>query len=378
MEESTATSRDKNYNLLRALEHDFSLSKNPPKLPVSRVSALAPLIDSSSRKPKKSAKRLFPISSVVDIRIRVFEIPHTSRLILSADLSVAANNTYAVCIDSVILQVAAIKIPHISATHFPVRLANKGSFTFSFEVEHEWRPSAVTSMPAQLLVRSIPMMYGTEHTANPLVTSKWNTNINLANDIQPTMMVRSTSKPLTRGPPPTVQRSTSSAMVRRVSTMSNSSADVSSRPGHAGPNSLAGLQITIRNPSTGHVGQTLAIEITISNDSQATKTLAIEVSRNARRKGLPQIPKLDNQSLVLTNSELSAIHAFHAPDSMDFICLSNNIKLSPLSPDARHDTQLKYLPMTRGTFALQDVRIVDVTNGVYQELRQLPSILILP
>lgn len=377
MEEATATKRDKNYNLLRALEYDIPLSKDPPKLTASRVSALAPLVETSQRKIKKSAKRLFPIFSVVKLRIRSFEVPHTSRVILSVDIGIAPENVYPTQLDSVELRVSSAKVRSVCELLYPVKLAKKASQTFSFEVEHDLNGTGVASMPAVLVVQSRPMIHGHIEDANPVVISRWNTSMHLVTDIQPALMARSPSKSGIKGAPP-VQRSVSAIAKRRVSQHSTSSVDVSSRTGLLpGTSSLSGLHITIRNPSTGRVGHTLVVEISISNESAISKSLAIEVSRNARRKGLPQIPEVDNRSIILSDAELNALHALHRVESLEFICLSNNTKLTPVAPETSIDATLEYMPLAEGVYTLQDVRIVDLANGTVQEIRQLPSILIL-
>lgn len=380
MEETSSITRDKNYNLLKALEYDVALSRTPPKLTAARVSAMAPMIEPSPKKTRRSAKRLYPVFSAIKLRSRNFEVPHTNRVIISADLGIAPSNPSGVQIDAAELAVLTDRARVIGQISYPFKIHGKESYTVLFEVEHDLKGSGVASFGVIFTVQSRPLIYDHDaENANPIARSKWNVNINLIADISPAIMAKSAPKPGSRVSPINQRSVSSTSMVRRISTMSNTSLETSSRTGLLSTSSaLSGLHIRIRNPSSGNVGKTVIVEVSITNESGVTKNLAIEVSRSAYKKGLPQLPKTtDNRARALSGVELSTLHALHKVESLEFICLTNNTKLAPLAAEASIDTKLEYLPLSSGIFPLQDLRIVDLSTGTHQEIRQLPSILIL-
>lgn len=368
MEDINPGVRDKSYNLLRALESDGIFSKDPPRITAARVSTMAPVVDSSTKKLRKTAKRFFPISPAVALRIRSFNVPFSGRVILTVDLEPKQGIPYAIMLESIDLQAQSAQTKAISNDIYPMYMGIKDSLTFSFDLEPNDK-RADASVSINLIVKLRPIMYEEDQLTGPLIMSRWNTAINVSTYNNTVSMRRTPSQTAPRG---SLQRSLSQQIGRPSSAMSSISADIRGTISNA----LSGILAELRAPAACQVGHTLEVALSITNESQSTKNLAIEVSRASRRKVLPQIPNT-NGRVVLTDAEIKDLHAHHTQDStMDLICLTTSIVLSPLLSDTRQDITLKYLPMLAGTTTLHDFRIVDTMNGHYRDFRDLPAVVI--
>lgn len=371
MEEITPAERDKNYNLLKALSADLELASDPPRLVASRVSIMPPLVETSTRKPRKSSRRVFPISAPIAVRIRSFQVPHTERVILSVDMETSPGTKDGIKLEAITLQLVNGKARVISSEAFPIHLDEHDSRTYSFDLLPSAEAQTAPSIPVTLMIQMRSKKSGGEEYGS-LITSRWKTTVSLAKKTSTVEMARSTSQTQHKGQ---LQKASAAQMTRSSSNMS-----INSEMRTNGPNPLAGIKVTIHCPDTVIVGHVVEVDITVQNNSKTSKELALEVSRSSgnahhRRTGLPQNLNLASRS-ILTATELRDLHNYHTQETMDLICLTNSTKLATLQPGSRTDVRMRYLAMATGIVALQDIRLVELGTGKHIEIKHLQSLII--
>lgn len=385
IEAGEVTSRDKNYNLLRALQHDIYLRQEPPRLSAASVSAMPSSIDTNVRKTKVSGRRYFPITSAITLQVRSFNFPSTSRILLSVDIESTDFLKTTIDIDSIDVEVQATTIKPIVKVSFPIRLRSKDLFTYGFDLDCAKLASDLESeVPILIKVLSRPMIYVHDAVSGPALLSKWNTAIPLS-----AMATKNSNSTGTVSTHPRVRRSTSNMHLRSIGGPLS--------PRDAPPvSSLAGTVVTIVPPPSGEVGQLIRVAIVVRNQSTTVKNLSIDVSR--RRKDLPPIPEAVSRdaaaaiaapaasphasaaaaaataSFPLSDDALLQLHQSLTVEPADLICLTNSIKVGFLAPDAQADLSLQYVALKRGLLRLQDLRVVELGSGIYQELNDLPEI----
>ncbi|CCG81555.1 Putative uncharacterized protein [Taphrina deformans PYCC 5710] len=358
------TGRDMSYNLLRGLESDVFLRDNPPELSAARVSTMRPLADPMTKKTKKSAKRVFSVHSAIALRIRSFDIPASSRVILSIDLESPEDSKHALEFHSIELQVNQAKPNPIGECSFPFDLKDGEKYTYAFDLNFENLPVEIGGhIPATLIIHSRPVTHESESIRGPLLISKWSTTISVPQDVGTPLTHHLEDVARQR-----MQRSSSNLLQAARSSMLVSPSD-SQTP-------LSGIVVTLRPPANGRIGQVIDIPVLVTNNASTPKTLNIDVSRAPRKKELPRAPLSESGSraLVLSDQALHETHAQCSAEGIDFICLTNHIKIGQLAGGAQVEVTLQYLAMREAIVELQDLRIVDVSSGVYHELKDLSTI----
>lgn len=156
------------YNLLRPLEHDLSFAKNAPVLMSSRVSRAATSID-APRKPRKSAKRIFPCTPALSIRIKSYLIPNSERFILTMIVEVADAVNRPVSIQSVAVEVNHATQKPLGSFTYPLQISKGDAITLGFDIDPD-RRHHIQTCAASLLIKS---------SLGSLVLSRWNTTTKL-------------------------------------------------------------------------------------------------------------------------------------------------------------------------------------------------------
>lgn len=420
LEPSEFASRDRNYNLLRTLEHDPYLQHDPPRLSASRVSSVQSTANTTTRKARKSAKRFFPIISAIALRIRSFNISSNSQIILSIDLECSPNLSHPVELESVDLQLAMGKASPVCSFAFPIRVRKQDSFTLSYKLTFD---QAILDrggdVPATLTIRSTPFIHEDETIRGPKLISKWNTKIDLPVMAEsPAPPQKPLPSPGMPAPPQKMQRSTSNLVTRQNSGLSQmglsstTNITITNNASSSTTNVLSGIVISIELPPVARVGQIIDVAVLVTNDSPGPKTLNLDVSRAPKKKkSLPRpppgaeehvsspsptpiptsstIPSSSSSGngagagaggtagdLVLSHGELLALHARHTLDPTDFICLTPSIKVGHVSPEAQVPVTLRYLALDTGVFSLLDMRVVEVGTGQWHTLKDLPAVVV--
>lgn len=296
-----ATNREPSYNLLRALESDLYLSKNAPTLLASRVSSVAPLIESAAKKLRKSTKRVFPCTPAIVTRTRTVQIPNSNHIILSVEMETADSSQRSVAIDSVELDVSSAKVKCIGSSSFPMTLQTTDILAYSFDVDPD-RKHHHTTCHATLRIALRPTFIDAEKTIiGPKLLTRHNISMRLR-DV-PTLRSNTTTNNATtttspRRPLP-LSRSSSAMLTRpltrTVSSTGNPIDALSTRSttplnGTTPNSSLAGTTVTVSAPPKCRFGEPFDVTIVLGNRSSTPKVYVLEVTRTPYKKALPGIP----------------------------------------------------------------------------------------
>lgn len=67
-----------------------------------------------------------------------------------------------------------------------------------------------------------------------------------------------------------------------------------------------------------------------------------------------------------------------AVDTADIVCLSTDTRVGPLAPSACYEVELKFMALKVGVIGIDAVRVVDLGTQEHIDIKDLPSILVLP
>lgn len=79
---------------------------------------------------------------------------------------------------------------------------------------------------------------------------------------------------------------------------------------------------------------------------------------------------------VTDENILYAIQRNAAIEPADIVCLSTDIRIGPLAPNACQAIELRFLPMKAGVIGVDCVRVRDMTTSEYVDIKDLPSIIV--
>lgn len=89
----------------------------------------------------------------------------------------------------------------------------------------------------------------------------------------------------------------------------------------------------------------------------------------------------DNTSLEVADAVLdeNIVHAMqHSSlvDSTDVVCLSADLRVGPLAPNACHVVEMRFLALKEGIVGIECVRVVDLGNQEHVDIRELPVMVV--
>ncbi|PSR99434.1 TRAPP trafficking subunit Trs65-domain-containing protein [Coniella lustricola] len=101
------------------------------------------------------------------------------------------------------------------------------------------------------------------------------------------------------------------------------------------------------------------------------------VAHGNTHHGHGQYIDADNASLEVADAVLdeNIVHAMqHSSlvDSTDVVCLSADLRVGPLAPNACHVVEMRFLALKEGIVEIECVRVVDLGNQEHVDIRELP------
>ncbi|KAL8807439.1 MAG: hypothetical protein Q9223_004341 [Gallowayella weberi] len=149
-----------------------------------------------------------------------------------------------------------------------------------------------------------------------------------------------------------------------------------------------GVTLTLTAPKEVYVGQPFTWDVFVVNRSDQARKLAIvvipkrkaadhkihlsktSVSSNAvnQRRGI------DHADAVMDENRLYAMQKSNGKDAVQIVCLSTDVRIGNLNPGFCHNTELKFLPLSKGILNVEAVRVIDVLTNESIDIRDLPEI----
>ncbi|KAL8920910.1 MAG: hypothetical protein Q9172_004298 [Xanthocarpia lactea] len=149
-----------------------------------------------------------------------------------------------------------------------------------------------------------------------------------------------------------------------------------------------GVTMTLTGPRDVYVGQPFTWDLFLVNRSDKARSLAILVI--PRRKAgdhKTQMSKtsisstvagqrrgIDRAETITDENRLYSMQKSNCHDPISIVCLSTDVRIGNLNPGFCHNTELKFLPLSKGILRIEAVRVVDVLTNETIDIRDLPEI----
>lgn len=79
---------------------------------------------------------------------------------------------------------------------------------------------------------------------------------------------------------------------------------------------------------------------------------------------------------VLDENIVHAMQRSSLVDATEVVCLSADVRVGPLAPNACHVTELRFLALREGIVGIECVRVVDLANSEHVDIRELPVMVV--
>lgn len=105
----------------------------------------------------------------------------------------------------------------------------------------------------------------------------------------------------------------------------------------------------------------------------------------ARRKSVAAVVNANSDSndgaaevadAVLDENIVHAMQHSSLVDSTDVVCLSADVRVGPLAPNACFVTEMRFLALREGIVAIESVRVLDLGNQEHVDVRELPVMVV--
>ncbi|KAL8733728.1 MAG: hypothetical protein Q9166_001921 [cf. Caloplaca sp. 2 TL-2023] len=149
-----------------------------------------------------------------------------------------------------------------------------------------------------------------------------------------------------------------------------------------------GVILTLTAPKDVYVGQPFTWDVFLVNRSDKALKLAIMVIPK-RKAGdhqshmskastsstvAGQRRGIDHADAVRDENRLYTMQKDTSKDPVQIVCLSTDVRIWSLNPGFCHNTELKFLPLSKGILKIEAVRVVDVLTNDSIDIRDLPEI----
>jgi hypothetical protein len=101
----------------------------------------------------------------------------------------------------------------------------------------------------------------------------------------------------------------------------------------------------------------------------------------ARRKSaiaaaIGEGPEAEIADAVLDENIVHAMQRSSLVDSTEVVCLSADVRVGPLAPNACHVVELRFLALKEGIVGVECIRVVDLGNQEHVDIRDLPVMVV--
>ncbi len=415
-------------NLLEAFATDPVLGGIKPRLSALRVSRVAPLTqpNDSLRRIKGLHNLKLKIYPVVHTRVR-FARPNTSppspALIALLEVDFTPYFDCEVALDKITLNVTDSTVEDLNTEDgmgLPLSCVAHDHLTFLYQLAPNQLDIA-TKNPTRDLVINIDVVVLVRpeqpNPCTPRLAMTWSTTVDFTLPVNPgfgqpiTQPIQRSHRPsqLSIGGgadtqslvSPSVSRpdalpSLEAATARGIETAIPDFGITMTFTGPAGP-VYAGEEfcwtvfVVNRSKHDANSGSGPGASVTASSSSplaQRTRKLALIAIPKRRRNDLRVIrppssngaggPKRDPliADAILDENVVHAMQRSSLVDSTEAVCLSADVRVGPLAPNACAVVELRFLALREGVVGIEAVRVVDLGNQEHVDVRELPTVVV--
>ena len=146
-----------------------------------------------------------------------------------------------------------------------------------------------------------------------------------------------------------------------------------------------GVSITFTAPKTVYVGRAFSWDVLVLNRSSKPHQLLLTVIPKRKKQKLlhstksssasATVPgKTDIADAVIDENILYAMQRNAAHEHAEVISLSTDVRIGILPPSSCLDTEIWFLPLARGYLSIEAVRVLDVIDNKFVDVRDVPDI----
>ncbi|KAK0633506.1 TRAPP trafficking subunit Trs65-domain-containing protein [Immersiella caudata] len=402
-------------NLLEAFASDPMLGGVKPELSALRVSRVAP-----ATQPRDAVRRIkslrnfrLPIYPVVHARVR-FARPNASppspALIALLEVDFTPFFDCEASLEKVGLAVTDSTVDDLNIEEgmkLPLRCVAHDHLTFIYRLAPQ-HLDAVSKSPNRDLVINIEVkvLVNPEgpKPCTPRLAMSWTTNIDYTLPVNPGFG-QPIPQPIQRAHRPSQLSIGGNVDVQSLISPSVSRPDAlpSLEAATARPIETAlpdfGITMTFTGPSEPvYAGEEFAWSVFVVNRSKQDPSNAAAPTIPPRKLALIAIPKRRRNELrvirplstsghgakrdptiadaVLDENVVHAMQRNSIVDNTELVCLSADVRIGPLAPNACSVVELRFLALQEGIVSLEAVRVVDLGSSEHVDIRELPTVIV--
>jgi len=413
-------------NLLDAFADDPMLGGARPHLSALRVSRVAPV--THTREPPRLLKGLqslkLKIFPVVHSRVR-FARPNTSppspSLLALLEVDFTPFFDCEACLDGISLSIpdgTAEDLNTAGGMVLPLSCVAHDHLTFMYSLAPIQLGVAGTNLTRDLIISidvSVLVSPAGPEICKPRLTMAWTTNLDFTLPLNPGFGQPMT-QPIQRSHRPSQLSISGGVDVQSLISPSVSRPDAvpSLEAATARPIETAipdfGITMTFTGPDRPvYAGEEFSWSIFVVNRSKrnpgpdgrpdSSSSAAGAPTQTARKLALFAIPKRRRNELrvarppsivgvpgskrdpliadaVLDENVVHAMQRNNLVDNTDVVCLSADVRVGPLAPNACAVVELRFLALRAGIVGIEAVRIVDLATQEHVDVRELPVMMI--
>ncbi|KAH8884557.1 hypothetical protein GQ53DRAFT_810885 [Thozetella sp. PMI_491] len=403
-------------NLLESFSLDPALGGIKPRLSAMRVSRVAPV--------SQSKEQAWPIEGLQSLKLKVYPVVHTRVRFSRPNLSPPSPALIAllevdftpffdceVTLNDISLAINNGTVEDLNVQEgmgLPLRCVAHDHVTFLYRLAPE-QLDVVSKSPARDLEITIDVTAFVRpdgpHACMPKLSMSWTTALDFTLPVNPgfgqpiTQPMQRSHRPsqLSIGGGADAQSLVSPSVIRPDALPS---LEAATRPVEATLPEF-GITMTFTGPDKAvRIGEEFAWSVFVVNRSKpdAAGSHPAAVPALSRKLALVVIPKRRRNDLrvmrppstagagskrdplvadaVLDENVVHAMQRSSVVDNTDIVCLSADVRVGPLAPNACAVVQLRFLALQGGIVGIEAVRVVDLTSQEHVDVRDLPVVVV--
>ncbi|KAK1837284.1 TRAPP trafficking subunit Trs65-domain-containing protein [Podospora conica] len=390
-------------NLLEAFANDPMLGGVKPELSALRVSRVAPVTHPKDaltqlQGQQRLTLRVYPI---VHTRVR-FSRPNTTppspALIALLEVDFAPFSEFEVSLDKITLAVPDSTVEDLNTEDgmaLPLSCVAHDHLTFLYRLAPRHLDSA-TPQPNRNLVINIDVVVLVAPGCTPRLSMAWNTSIDFTLPVNPGFGQSLPPQPIQRSHRPSQLSIGGGGDGRSLVSPSVSRPDAlpSLEPPPALETALPDFGITMTFSGPSHPvrpGEEFVWSVFVVNRARpdapsAARKLALVAIPRRRRNDLRVIrPPSSNGGVkrdkniadaVLDENVVHAMQRSSVVDGTEVVCLSADVRIGPLAPNACAVAELRFLALKEGVVGIEAVRVIDLGSQEHVDVRELPTVVV--
>lgn len=387
-------------NLLESFNDDPALGNVKPRLSAMRVSRVVPtqVTKELTRPLKNLSYRSSKVFPALNARIRysrtnIHNTPGDLSMIASLDIEVAHFAGCEVSIESVSMGISGGTVEDlndIQGLQLPLQLLPRDDTTFVYRLHPDESEPVKTHI--RVLSVSITARVNLSPTSRPPITTRWKTAVDFTLPVNPSFAHSTSSFSRPRRPSQLSISSSSFEIPTSATSITNAgpdslpSLDAMTRHERSASIPDFGVTMTFTCPKTPvAIGRPFTWQVfTVNRSDRARKLALVAIPRRRRaetRLNRPPSTGYGRRDVgvadaVMDENVLHAMQKNATLESAEIVCLSADVKIGPLPPQACHLVELKFMPLVSGIVGLEAVRIVDMGTQEHVEVKDLPDVIV--